>query len=275
LSAFEFFDQLSSITDLHELADLVTPRFYNYLADEFALAGDYRPVFDFNRNNFDPILDTDLSSTVILLGEPALFRHLDTYEFIRPDSPPLTLRKTRPPKWDLPEPYYDIIVKKYCAGTLIGVAGTPLGGLDLRLGKRGRLVARMLMAQLNRDDILAKGNKFSDREIVRLTENLVRLWETPGWEGSLACTFTLSMTLSGRVKVLHRQTKEVVAEHPFDRKSLYITFRSNHVTPGEMFNSETVRWYVDDVNFTIRDIPWMEHDGATRVRKWRISDIFQ
>ena len=37
-----------------------------------------------------------------------------------------------------------------------------------------------------------------------------------------------------------------------------VTLRSNHVTPGWKFNSDTVRWYIDDINFSSRMIPIME-----------------
>ena len=50
----------------------------------------------------------------------------------------------------------------------------------------------------------------------------------------------------------------VVSGQAKELRNFIVTLRSNHASPGWKFNSESVRWYIDDINLTTRRIKWSE-----------------
>jgi len=50
----------------------------------------------------------------------------------------------------------------------------------------------------------------------------------------------------------------VVSGQAKELRNFIVTLRSKHVSPGWEFNSESVRWYIEDINLTTRRIKWSE-----------------
>jgi hypothetical protein len=78
----------------------------------------------------------------------------------------------------------------------------------------------------------------------------------PGSEGSLGFVFDILFTVPIEMYIVEQGTehKNVLHRDAREVKPIIVTLRSNHVSPGWKFNLETVEWYIDDINLTLRAI---------------------
>jgi hypothetical protein len=80
----------------------------------------------------------------------------------------------------------------------------------------------------------------------------------PGEEGSLAYIIDITFEAPVEMHIEKRNARsgktEIIFAKTKSTELFCVTMRSNHVTPGWRFNSDTVRWYIEDINFTKRVI---------------------
>jgi hypothetical protein len=100
-------------------------------------------------------------------------------------------------------------------------------------------------------------------DIIRYLEYVSSRTEPPGYEASLGHIIDIVVEAPTEIHVERRGSgkTEGSATKGKGRDSkltrFFVTLRSNHVTPGWRFNSESMRWYIEDVNATVRTIPWI------------------
>jgi hypothetical protein len=103
-------------------------------------------------------------------------------------------------------------------------------------------------------------------DIPKYFEYVSNRMEPPGSEGSLGHIIDIVVEAPAEMHVEWRgpgKTENGASKrkgHDGKLTRFFVTLRSNHVTPGWKFNSESVRWYIDDVNATVRTIPWISDE---------------
>src|SRR5579859_5758894 len=248
--AEEFFRDISFLGDVENVKGIITPRFYDYLKLEFTNGGPYRPVYDLKLEAKDAIPRT--YAPFVLLSDPQIFRAADTFEFINDPDPndfetPFQVYKVWPSDFRIPDSlsqfesfrifrYNDVAIAE-------GYHHPPLPETkDYFSG--GRIMDFM--------------NQFGGW--LRRGSDVI----LPGREGSLSYIFDVIMTgrLENQIEKRGEGTTVGKGENltftsPKD-VTFTVTFQSNHVTPGWKFNASTTEWYIDDVNYTKRSIPWRQ-----------------
>jgi hypothetical protein len=254
-----FFDRLSEPGDVENVKGLVMPSFYHYLKGEFNQAGDFRPVYRLDTNNvrFRRYMDP-----WILLGHPKIFRRFDIFDFSFPVSRPwdsFDMVRSAPPMLNPSLPDY-LALSHY--GPVALASGWPcVMSPNTSIWQWALTVLRrsVNVREKIRNTPIAGRSAFSlafdyAREMSRRTE-------FPGMNGSLGFIIDLALTLpverhiverkGGRGSILQTEPRGYSSQET----TFIVTLRSNHVTPGWKFNLDTVRWYIQDINLTVRQIP--------------------
>ena len=256
----QFFADLSAPGDVENVKEYVTPAFFQYLKNELECSGEYKPVYQIG-----PIQSWRMCEPYVLLGSPKIFEHVEAYTLRRfpseNSSHPIVKERLF---FDPPEPFG--YVEVYRKGTSIALASGRPFPEDGPPPAYAWLWAYTLLKHVRPwyKEHLAKG-RFKGMPGMAIAaaymKEVTERTEKPGWEGSLAEIIDFIITVPVKPSLV-RRTGENKEEKVWNGKeelmSLVVTLRSNHVTPGWKFNRETVRWYIDDVDLTLRGIPWQE-----------------
>lgn len=202
-----------------------------------------------------------------LLGNPKIFQNADAYTFQRPAGSSrknFDIFKYRPFEQEPPAPFRYITISRSRNVALAG--GWPLIISPENFGWKYywaliKNLPNWTTEQRNRDENFDRLS--SMEKTMKYMKEMVDNVEYPGSEGSLGYIIDLIFTIPVESYIVER--REGLRDHktPLLRhssstvKNIIVTLRSNHVTPGWKFNSETVRWYIDDINLTTRKIPWL------------------
>jgi hypothetical protein len=284
LATTNFFDAFSAIGDVENVKGMVTPRFYDYLKSEIEQAGDYRPVYQVQEINES---EHSAFSPYILVGNPKIFQFADTYEFHRPPSghlrpqDPFPIYKIRPDDQKPPEPFKYVTISRL--GNVALAGGWPMVISPDNFGIKYYWNAlKNLPTWLK--NARAEDENFNDRDPLEVarkySKEMIENVEYPGTEGSLGYIIDMTFKMSVEGYIVERKNGQsahktsLLRRFKSDEKKFMVTLRSNHVTPGWKFNSETVRWYIDDINLTSRRIPWMgEYLPELHKRKEKRSSV--
>lgn len=250
-----FFEALSEPGDVENVKGMITPRFYDFLKAEIGQAGDYRPVFELGTKLLDPMLTFE---PFILLGNPKIWEYTDSYDFQHLTVPfeIFKIRSSRLP----PEPFKYATISR--VGNVAIAGGWPFVVSPDDFGwKYIWKVLKYLPTWYKEDKGERKYDERNPFEVARkFNEEMLAATDYPGHDDSLGFIVDLVVTLPADMSIVKRkegQEDEVMKRIKSDAQTFIVTLRSNHVTPGWKFNSETVRWYIDDINFTTRAIPWL------------------
>jgi len=258
-SATIFFDSLSRPGDVENVKHLVTPRLYDYLKCEFNQAGDLRPVYEIGP---DPI-SLGYINPFVLSGPPQIYQYGDDYQFnYRPTdvrSAPFDVYKTQNQLSALPEEY------KYASITRwrnVGIAAGWPFVVDPEI-EGFRYIWRMWNWVWSRGEEKIKDQTLFDQMTLAASRWALFEKSTKGhflfdYDDSLGYIIDVIISLPIKMTVVRRDNGrdvETVSTSSSNKQTVVLTLRSNHVTPGWKFNRESVRWYIDDINLTVRRIP--------------------
>jgi hypothetical protein len=254
-----FFDKLSEPGDIENIKGLVMPSFYRYLKGEFIQAGDFRPVYRLDTDNvrFRRYMDP-----WILLGRPKIFRRFDIFDFAFPANRPwdeFDIFRSTPPMLDPSLPDF-LALSHY--GPVALASGWPfVMSPNTTLLQWGWTMLRRSadLREKIRNIPMDRRNAFT--LVLDYWKEMNRRTEFPGMDGSLAFIVDLALTMPVETYIVERKEgrdsiqQDKPRGYSSQERTFIVTLRSNHVTPGWKFNLDTVRWYIQDINLTVRQIP--------------------
>ena len=221
---------------------MVTTKFRLYLWSQYRITKPYRPRFHVDA---DSIKVFPPKSPYILLGHPRVYEARDRYLFQSPltNAYDFGVEKVQyPPPENHPIQY--IYVSKYenvaVAHGLFFPIPVPFTWFGLARNMWGH------------------GFRWvSDVEKRRVLE-LFRLKLLDYCDGN-ALGFIVDIPMEAMMGIdVVDGDGNVVSGQRKELRNFVVTLRSKHVSPEWKFNSESVRWYIDDINLTTRRIQWSE-----------------
>jgi len=274
-----FLDALSSPGDVENVKEYVTPRLFQYLKLELGMTGKCRPVYQFMKK--EGLRMIGALNSYALVGNPRIFGYVESYTYDRQlstlDGSDSSIIRHRP-AFDPPEPFKYVEVFKSVKSEHTALAsGWPFSVADIRLTPWRVGFRSISKVQPWYEEQMASG-KIKGMALRDIGEAFVKhmfsIIQLPGQEGSLAYIFDFYFDTPVKTRLVERDgaKERTIIEGKEEEKTIYVSLRSNHVTPGWKFNKETVRWYIDDINFTLRTMPWAKTDDKLKRGGSRQSD---
>jgi hypothetical protein len=222
---------------------MVTAKFRSYLQSQYRIAKPYRPIFHVDA---DSIKVSPPKSPYILLGHPRVYEARDRYLFRSPmsNAEDFGVEKVQIPA---PEnhPLQYIYVTKYENVAVARGLFFPMPVPFTLLGMAGNALEHSVWW-------------FKDakkRSVIELFGLKLLDYAHPG--SGLGFIVDIPMEAMMGIDVVDGDGK-VVSGQRKELRNFVVTLRSKHASPGWKFNSESVRWYIDDINLTTRRLKWSE-----------------
>lgn len=217
---------------------MVTPKFLGYLIHEFGLAWPYVPVYHVNATSIRPLAP---KAPYILLGLKLAFELRESYSYRSsdPESPePLDLYK-------IPAPVDDnfVSISRFGNVAIAHIFPFPIPNPFTSLA-----LARNMW-------------KYFSMKPERVTQGKGALRNTldmidPG--NSLSFIVDIPMEVRMAVDIVDSRDGTRIGGQKELLRKFIVTLRSKHVTPNWKFSSDTVQWYIDDINLSNRRVKWSD-----------------
>ena len=217
---------------------MVTTKFFEYLHVEFSIAQKYRPIFRVDPTSIKPLRP---KPPYILLGRPDTFEARDSYHFstVGAEVEDFGIQKVRHP-----------IDQFVYVGKHENVAVAV--GLYFPIPKPLSMYSLMRNIWQYSRQWHKKNSENGEFERVGVTGKIKEMTD-PG--EALGFIVDLPMEAMMEIDIVDDKGRRVAGQKE-ELRNFVVTLRSNHVDPGWKFNSESVRWYIDDINLTTRRIEW-------------------
>jgi hypothetical protein len=203
------------------------------------MATAYRPIFHVDA---DSIKASSPRSPYILIGHPDVYELRDKYHFVpRDDS--FGIDKFRYPENEF---FQYIYVSKY---ENVAVAQGFLFPMPVPFSWLG-LIRNMLG---HKERLYEEIRKTEMEDIPELTAHVC----SGAFPSAIGFIVDIPMEVMMGIDIVDGDGN-VVSGQAKELRNFIVTLRSKHVSPGWEFNSESVRWYIEDINLTTRRIKWSE-----------------
>jgi len=240
-----FLEALSSLNPLENVKEMVSPKFFEYLRSQYCTAKSYRPIFRVDPDSIKPLPP---KSPYILLGLPNVYEARDNYHFLTPKDEEFGIVKLRFPI-DKQELVQSVYVNKYENVAVAHGFYFP-GPVPFTWFGFIRNMWRYSRHWIENAVKSSRGERAGINKI---------LWEMGDPGDALGFIVDVPMEAVMGIDIVDAEGK-VVSGQSKELRKFVVTLRSNHVSPGWKFNSESVRWYIDDINLTTRRIKWATLD---------------
>jgi hypothetical protein len=224
---------------------MVSAKFRNYLWSQYRLAKPYRPIFHVDA---DSIKVFPPKSPYLLLGHPRVYEARDRYFFRKPmtNAEELGVEKVQvPPPEEHPLQY--IYVSKYENVAVARGVFFPMPVPFTYLG----------MARNGLEHSFRWYKDAKKRSVMELFG--LKLLDYVDIDHGSALGFIVDIPMEAMMGIdIVDGDGNVVSGQGKELRNFVVTLRSKQVSPGWKFNSESVRWYIDDINLTTRRTKWSE-----------------